>query len=106
MKRILPLLLLAAVACKDDPGGGVLTGTSSPEAEARRATKADPTPGNDTALTGTLSSDAPGNAPGTPAETGTHPGATGTDATTLTDPNVSPTDTSTTGAPLQNRTAT
>ncbi|MEA2465183.1 MAG: hypothetical protein QOJ98_2930 [Acidobacteriota bacterium] len=105
MKRLLPFLLLAAVACKDDPGGGVLTGTSSPEAEARRATEAPP-PGNDTALTGTFSSDAPGNAPGTPAETGTHPGATGTDATTLTDPNVSTTDASTTAAPLQNRTGT
>ena len=91
MKRILPLLLLAAVACKNDPGGGELTGTSSPEAEARRATETDPTPHNDTALTGTFGGDAPGQAPGTPAQSGTHPGATGTDATTLTDPNVTTT---------------
>jgi hypothetical protein len=81
-------LLLLCVACKNDPGGGELTGTSSPEAEARRATETQTTP-TDTALTGTFGGPAPGSAPGTPAETGTHPGATGTDASTVTDPNVS-----------------
>lgn len=100
MKRILPLILLAVAACQNDPGGGELTGTRSPEAEARRATETPASTPTDTALTGTFSSDAPGNAPGQPAATGTHPGATGTDATTLADPNVS-----TTAAP-PNRTAT
>jgi hypothetical protein len=96
MKRILPLILVVvlfgAVACKNDPGGGELTGTSSPEAEARRATETPESTPTDTALTGTFGGDAPGLAPGTPAESATHPGATGTDATTLTDPNVSTTD--------------
>jgi hypothetical protein len=84
------LLLLLAAGCRDDPGGGELTGTSSPEAEGRRATETPP-PGSDTALTGTFGGNAPGSAPGQPAATATHPGATGTDAATATDPNVSTT---------------
>ena len=94
------LALLFLAACQPDPGGGELTGTSSPEAEGRRATETPESTPTDTALSGTFGGPAPGQAPGQPAATGTHPGATGTDASTLTDPNVS-----TTNAP-PNRTAT
>ncbi|HEX8616788.1 MAG TPA: hypothetical protein VF911_04290 [Thermoanaerobaculia bacterium] len=94
MKRILPFLLLAAVACKNDPGPGELTGTSSPEAEARRATETPASTPTDSALTGPIDGISSGMAPGTPAATGSHPGATGTDASSTTDPNVT-----TTGGP-------
>ncbi|HEX8255893.1 MAG TPA: hypothetical protein VF846_22325 [Thermoanaerobaculia bacterium] len=96
------LLLVALVACKNDPGGGQLTGTSSPEAEARRATEQDTQvnpAATESALTGTFGGPTSGQAPGQPAESGYHQGATGTDATTLTDPNVS-----TTAAPTQTTT--
>ncbi|HEY0160051.1 MAG TPA: hypothetical protein VGF28_22380 [Thermoanaerobaculia bacterium] len=93
--RAFLVLALLLTACQEKPGPGELTGTMSPEAEARRATETDPTPQNDTALTGTFGGPAAGQAPGTPAETGTHAGATGTDASTTTDPNV----TSTGGTP-------
>jgi hypothetical protein len=99
MKALLPLLLLLAAACKPDPGGGELTGTISPEAQARRATETPASTPSDTALTGTFGGPAAGSAPGQPAATATHPGATGTDVTT-TDPNV------TTTNPPPNRTAT
>jgi hypothetical protein len=103
MKLLLPLLLLFFVsACKNDPGAGELTGTSSPEAEARRATEMQDTQVNpqvDTALTGTFGGGTPGAAPGQTSMTGTHQGATGTDASTLTDPNVS-----TTGGPAPSAT--
>lgn len=84
MKIVVPLLLLLLTACQADPGGGELTGTSSPEAQGRRATEAPPA-ATDTALTGTFGGPSPSM---TPSATTTHPAATGTDPTTLTDPNV------------------
>ena len=93
----LAFLLLTLSACRQ-ASQVTATGTISPEAEGRRQTEG--ARASDTALSGTFGGDAPGQAPGQPAASGTHPGATGTDATTLTDPNVS-----TTGAP-PNRTAT
>ncbi len=104
MKTLLPLFLLLCVACKPDPGPGELTGTSSPEAEARRATESTTSP-TDTALSGTFGGSAPGSAPGESATTGTHPGATGTDPTSATDPNVS-TGVSATGDTAGTRTST
>lgn len=94
------LVLLSLAACQEKPGPGELTGTSSPEAEARRATETPQSTPTDTALTGTFGGTAPASTSAPTATTGSHPGATGTDASTLTDPNVSTTD-----AP-PNRTAT
>jgi hypothetical protein len=87
MKTLLPLaLLLAFAACKNDPGPGQLTGTSTPEAMGERQTQT-AQPANDTALTGTFGGGAAGEG-GQSAVTATHPGATGTDVTSGTDPNV------------------
>lgn len=83
MKIAAPLLLLFLCGCQPDPGAGELTGTSSPEAEARRATEAPPA-ATDTAVTGTFGGPSPGLTPTAP---NTFPGATA--ASTLTDPNVS-----------------
>ncbi|MDQ3280992.1 MAG: hypothetical protein M3Q69_06235 [Acidobacteriota bacterium] len=86
MKTLLPLaLVLFLAACKNDPGPGQLTGTSTPEAMGERQTHT--APQNDTALTGTFGGNVPGQS-GQSAVTATHPGATGTDVTSGTDPNV------------------
>lgn len=98
MRLLLISLLLVLAACKEDPGGGELTGTSSPEAEGRRLNEAPP-PGSDTALSGTFGGQAP-NAPGESATTGSHPGATGTDTANPMDPHVTNTGAQPVGAKL------
>lgn len=69
MRVLLLLLLLVCLACKNDPGGGELTGTSSPEAEGRRLNETPPPSPTDTALSGTFGGQSP-NAPGQSATTG------------------------------------
>lgn len=100
MKLAAIALLVLFAACKEKPGPGELTGTISPEAEARRATETPASTPSDTALTGTFGGTAPASTSAPTATSGTHPGATGTDASSTTDPNVT-----TTNAP-PNRTAT
>lgn len=85
---VIALLALALCACSGDD-------TSEPSPAGAGTTAAGATtdtapPGNATGFAATFGGDAPGQAYGTSAETGTHPGATGTNPNDPMDPNVTP----------------